>query len=476
MRDTDDIVDMFAGRYRLIEQIGTGGMSVVWRGYDEVLGRAVAIKVLAGRFAGDPDFRVRLRREAQATARLTDPRITHVYDFGETADGTPYVVMELVSGRSLAQHLDRAALPWPAVLDIAVQVAEALATAHALGLVHRDITPANIMLTGLPGRDGSVAGRVKVVDFGISALIGEQDGTVAGTPEFLAPEQRAGAPAQPASDVYALGRLLVLALPPGAPLPGEVRDLIDRCLLEDPAARPAAAEVAGVLAAALPATGRPVPPAGGRAGVPLDGGTGDRAGTVPGGPTRMLPPPALGTGTRVLPPRTRRRRRWPMVFALVVVLFAAFVAGVVVARGYPPGPGTSAAGPDGADRAGGPSPRSSSPRRPSPTPRPSCSVAYQSTDLLIGFTARIVVTNTGDRRVSGWTLAFDLPEGERFTLGWGGRWSRQGNRITVRGLAIGGPLRPGGSVTVGFAGSYDQTLRDPDSFTLNGVACRTVAP
>src|SRR5207302_9550142 len=105
MGHTDDVVDTVAGRYRPVERLGAGGMSVVWRGYDEVLGRPVAVKLLAAQLAADPDLRGRVRREARAAARLSHPNITNVYDYGEAADGTPYVVMELIDGQSLAQRM-----------------------------------------------------------------------------------------------------------------------------------------------------------------------------------------------------------------------------------------------------------------------------------------------------------------------------------------------------------------------------------
>src|SRR6185312_9010162 len=151
-------------RYRLIEQLGAGGMSVVWRGYDEVLGRQVAVKVLASRLASDRAFRHRIRVEAQAAARLCHPNITNVYDYGESHQvglTVPYVVMELVDGGSLAGRLGREMrLPWREAVTIGAEVSSALATAHARGVVHRDVTPGNVMLTSTG---------VKVVDFGISA-------------------------------------------------------------------------------------------------------------------------------------------------------------------------------------------------------------------------------------------------------------------------------------------------------------------
>jgi hypothetical protein len=265
---------LLAGRYRLVERLGAGGMSVVWRGFDEVLGRQVAVKVLPPSTSADPSFRRRLRAEAQAAARLTHPHITNVYDYGEatTVDGepVPYVVMELVDGESLAAVLARVrTLPWPTAARIAAEVAAALASAHSRGIVHRDVTPANVMLTP--------AG-AKVVDFGISALIGENDtdpdGSLMGTPAYLAPERLEGGQVSPATDVYAVGLLIYRMLigqlpwdvgtttallrahqyvepeplPPVDGLPHSVDALIARCLEKHPVDRPSSAELAGMLA------------------------------------------------------------------------------------------------------------------------------------------------------------------------------------------------------------------------------------
>ncbi|WP_084556431.1 protein kinase domain-containing protein [Couchioplanes caeruleus] len=279
---------LLAGRYRLVERLGAGGMSVVWRGFDEVLGRQVAVKVLPPSTSADPSFRRRLRAEAQAAARLSHPHITNVYDYGEatTVDGepVPYVVMELVDGESLAAVLARSRrLPWPAAVRVTSEVAAALAAAHARGIVHRDVTPANVMLTP--------AG-AKVVDFGISALIGENDidpdGSLLGTPAYLAPERLEGGQVSPATDVYAVGLLIYRSLigqlpwdvgtttallrahqytepeplPPVEGLPAAVSALIARCLEKRPSDRPSSAELAhvlGTVSAGVPAARAFVP-------------------------------------------------------------------------------------------------------------------------------------------------------------------------------------------------------------------------
>src|SRR4051794_25879845 len=266
-----------AGRYRLVEKLGSGGMSVVWRGYDETLGRSVAVKVLSPRLADDQILRDRPRQEALAAARLSHPHITGIFDFGESPLNehltVPYVVMELNDGESVSARLTPPGpLPWREAVTIATEVASALSTAHARGVVHRDVTPANVMLTS--------AG-AKVVDFGISALVGQRDaapdGSLLGTPAYLAPERLGGGQVSPATDVYALGLLLYRSLTARLPWPAEnttealrahlyadpeplpslpglpagVAELCLRCLAKDPSGRPAAADVARALAASV---------------------------------------------------------------------------------------------------------------------------------------------------------------------------------------------------------------------------------
>ncbi|MBQ1071809.1 protein kinase [Micromonospora sp. C31] len=263
---------LLARRYRLVDQIGAGGMSVIWRARDEVLDRVVALKVLAPSLAADARFRDMVREEARAAAQLVHPHVTSVHDYGETVapDGsiTSFVVMELLAGEELEVRLTEGPLPWAEAAEVGAQVADALAAAHRLGIVHRDITPANVMMT----RSG-----VKVLDFGIATRIGapddDEDGGTFGTPAYVAPERLDGAPAQPATDVYSLGVLLYEALTGRVPypadtweqlsealaadgtptladmpgLPPEVARTCLRCLERNPLERPTARQVATVL-------------------------------------------------------------------------------------------------------------------------------------------------------------------------------------------------------------------------------------
>jgi serine/threonine-protein kinase len=208
------------GRYQLLQLIARGGMASVWEAHDRVLARRVAVKVLHHHLAADTAFLTRFRREAIAAAGLCHATIVATFDTG-TDDGADYIVMELVDGTTLRSLLDeRATLGETAAVDIAVQVADALAYAHARGIVHRDIKPANILIRS--------DGRVKVTDFGIAKAAGSGDltrtGTVMGTAKYLAPEQVDGRPIDGRVDVYALGVVLYEMLG-GAPPFAEATDL-----------------------------------------------------------------------------------------------------------------------------------------------------------------------------------------------------------------------------------------------------------
>ncbi|WP_432930882.1 serine/threonine-protein kinase [Microbispora sp. CA-135349] len=265
--------DVLTRRYLLQERIATGGMSVIWRAFDQSLQRMVAIKVLDGSLDDDNPGRELMRREARATARLIHPDAIEVYDYGETVTNggrlASFVVMRLLEGRSLADRIIEGPLPWAEAVEIAAGLAKVLAAAHDRGIVHRDVTPENVLLAD----DGP-----KLLDFGIAAFIGEADDQLVadfGTPPYVAPERLKGTTADPAVDVYALGVLLFEMLtgalpypektwegieaarregPPPAPegvpgLPQEVADLCRRCLCPDPVDRPTARAVAAALTA-----------------------------------------------------------------------------------------------------------------------------------------------------------------------------------------------------------------------------------
>ncbi len=370
---------LLAGRYRLVSPIARGGMAEVWEGRDEVLGRAVAVKVLRSHLSGDATFIERFRREAVTAARLSTPGIVATYDTGLDA-GTAYIVMELVTGRTLRQLLDGAGpLDVGLATAIAAQIAGALAHAHHAGLVHRDVKPANVLVC-----DDEVSGvRVKVTDFGIAkarAGIGTdltQTGTVLGTPKYLSPEQVQGRDdIDQRSDLYSLGVVLfemltgrvpfqgstdmatalahlhdtpprATSLRPGLPL--AVDALVARLLAKSPDDRPATAgEVRRVLDRMTPS---PVPGAsldqtasgphnGERrlareASAALPEGHSRPRSPVPphAGEPRLSPPAAPDRRTTVARVRRRRNRGAGLTVAGVVV--AAVAVGGALLAGAP---------------------------------------------------------------------------------------------------------------------------------------------
>ena len=255
---------LLAGRYRLTDRIAAGGMGEVWRGEDDLLNRAVAVKLLPTGRAGDEAFLARFRAEARYAASLSHPGIARVYDYGESAEfGGAYLVMELVNGEPLSAILARAGRLSPdATLDIVSQAARALDAAHQAGIVHRDIKPGNLLV--------AAGGTTKITDFGIATAMAAaqashltETGMVMGTAMYVSPEQATGAPVTDSSDIYSLGVVgyeclaghppftaseplaiafahkhePVPALPPDVPQP--VSDLVYHMLAKTPAERPA---------------------------------------------------------------------------------------------------------------------------------------------------------------------------------------------------------------------------------------------
>ncbi len=207
------------GRYQVLAIVGAGSMGVVYKAFDPIIERTVAIKVLRPPVLADRreygDYLRRFYVEARAAGRLSHPHIVAVYDIGDW-DGVPYIVMEFLEGMTLHTYLrQRMVFPWPEATEVIRQVAEALGYAHRNGILHRDIKPANIMILA--------DGRVKVMDFGVAHMAGpgtEAAGVgeaIVGTPYYIAPEVLEGKPYQPASDIFSLGvvfyQLLTLERP-----------------------------------------------------------------------------------------------------------------------------------------------------------------------------------------------------------------------------------------------------------------------
>lgn len=361
-----------AGRYRLDSMIATGGMGVVWRATDTRLDREVAVKVLKAEYADDPTFRSRFEGEARSAAALHHPGIAGVYDYGHDDAGrlSPYLVMELVEGQPLSALLttarnDGRTIAPAVVQDLIAQAGEALGVAHRAGIVHRDVKPANLMVTA----DRTV----KITDFGIAraadAVALTRTGSVMGTPQYLSPEQARGNPSTPASDVYSLGVVAFECLTgrrpfeaetpvatalahlqqPVPPLPDTVPPalaaVVTRALAKDPAQR---YEDGAAFAAAIrdPDSAPAAPVAAGDLGdlgdndstqvltgvvppVPVPTPTAATS-AVERTPIRRLDSPAAYPGDEE---EQRRRSPWPIVLAVVLLVIAAAVAAALLLGG-----------------------------------------------------------------------------------------------------------------------------------------------
>jgi serine/threonine-protein kinase len=273
---------VLADRYDILDRLGVGGMGTVYRAEQRALGRDVAVKVLRRELGRDPDTVARFHREAQALSNLRHPNTVAVLDFGQTADGLLFLVMELLEGEMLSTRLRRdGALPVAEALRIASGMLRSLGEAHRAGIVHRDLKPDNIFLARVDAH-ADADEVVKVVDFGVAKIrpggadapidpLSTQEGTVFGTPRYMSPEQAQGRPLDGRSDLYAVGVMLfqmltgavpfgeddavvvmahhimtpaprVLDLNPAAGIPPELDALVDAALQKRAADRPESAE------------------------------------------------------------------------------------------------------------------------------------------------------------------------------------------------------------------------------------------
>ena len=251
MPEPHALIGAVLGHYRLLEELGAGGMGIVFRAHDEQLQRDVAIKLLPIATGDDPAARARLLREARTASQLNHPHICTVFDVGEavptsgTASPVPgppiaYLAMELVRGETLRARLSRGALPPDELVRLGRQLADALAHAHTHGIIHRDFKSANIVITP--------EGRAKVLDFGLAKRVTHdagaetmtgaptvaQPGMIAGTLAYMAPEQLRGQPADARSDVWALGVVLHEMATGALPFPGETGYEVSAAILHQP--------------------------------------------------------------------------------------------------------------------------------------------------------------------------------------------------------------------------------------------------
>ncbi len=226
------------GRYRLVQELASGGMGTVWEAEQLALGKRVAVKLLHPAVSEVPGIAARFEREARATSELSDPHIVRVIDFGRTSDGLLFLVMDLLDGRTLGDMLDLGeAFTAARAVSIVDQVLSGLETAHARDVVHRDLKPDNVML--VLGKDGE---HVQLLDFGIAAVRGDenttkltQTGAVMGTPAYMAPEQAMGQPVDARTDLYAVGTILYELLSGEPAYPGvNYNQILHAILLGEP--------------------------------------------------------------------------------------------------------------------------------------------------------------------------------------------------------------------------------------------------
>ncbi|MEV8537474.1 serine/threonine-protein kinase [Streptomyces sp. NPDC051572] len=470
-----DNTRVIAGRYRLEQRLGRGGMGVVWRATDQLLGRQVAVKEIAQDDSLSEEearqYRDRTLREARAVAQLRHPHIIVVHDVVEQ-DERPYIVMELIDGGSLAERISsRGPVDAAEAARIGISLLGALRTAHAAGILHRDIKPANVLLQTATDEDGSE--RVVLTDFGIAQVAGAttltESGAFVGSPEYTAPERMSGVRTGPASDLWSLGALLCTVLSGESPFrrdslggilhavvvdeirpPEQARPLLPVVLglLErDPERRLEAAEAERMLRAFLDtgrtpkaSTGRHPKVTSGHPAKPAPGYTPTQRDVPrrdlvpPPSPSPPSPSPSPPTPSSTAEPAPRRSTRGVLVAALLVAAMA--------------GAGVSAAallmrGDDGDGGNGGALPVSSAPLTstsagtpsPSPTPAPTPSTTANTPTAPSGYR----IAHDPD----GFSLAVPedfvrVPQGERIFYMSPGETFRLG--VKMSDPEQGGPL------------------------------------
>ena len=449
--------DLLAGRFRLDELIGRGGMATVFRAWDTLLGRPVAVKLLRPEITADPDLELRFRREAHAAAVLHHPNVVGYLGAG-TDGATPFLVMELVDGDDLATRIRRdAPLPPEVAARIARDVANGLAIAHARGIVHRDVKPGNILV--------DADGRARITDFGVARIAAEAEATIPGTTlgsvHYFSPEQARGLATTPASDVYSLGLVLfemltatrpfggdtpaaVAVARVGAPapapravtptVPGDIDAVVVRALDPEPAARyPEAGAFADALdrCLAVPASVDPMSTTARYAAQPATAGERATVSTKPG-----LAAPVLG-----------------LLAALVLVVAS---VGAILTLGSEPDPRTGLAAPSqDPGTTGTPDPGTTAPSTPDPSDPPAATpdpTPEQSVDLCEpdpGTTCALAAGTYAPSRFEP-MVSFELDDG------WGA--FRAGDRLMVLARDEGYLTLASGDITA-FDGDEEYEVR-----------------
>ncbi|MFJ6543085.1 serine/threonine-protein kinase [Streptomyces sp. NPDC091385] len=492
-----------AGRYRLRARIGRGGMGVVWRAEDEVLGRLVAVKeIVQDDSAPDADARLRRERtfrEARAVAQLHHPHIIVVHDVVEQ-DERPYIVMELIDGGSLADRIaEQGPLTPEEAARIGADLLSALSTAHAAGVLHRDIKPANVLVES--GTDRAV-----LTDFGIARVAGAttltETGSFVGSPEYTAPERMSGLRSGPAADLWSLGALLCTALSGESPFrrdslggilhavvsdeirpPAEAEPLLPviRGLLErDPERRLDAADAEHMLRAYLE-TGRTPPPPGTPTRAPRllnaaravrSAAHPDRTADTPHPPTEHAAPPPVAAAP-VPAPDTKWPSRGALVAALLVAAVAGAAASAAVLLTHQNGgerggtPGTTATRPPTDNRS--PSRTPSAPATPTTPSRPVAPSGYRTARDPAGFSLAVPLAFTRERQGE---RVFYFSAGDTFRLGVKVARPETGGPAAVldRAAADGTDTNPGyrdGRVTETTRAGHPAALWE---FTWNGFS------
>jgi serine/threonine protein kinase len=440
--------ELVAERYRLMTLIGRGAMGVVWLAQDEKLDRQVAVKQLLVEDSPDPKMAdatpeqatKRAMREAQIAAKLRHPNAIAVHDVVEHG-GKPCLIMEYLESESLdARLIEHGYMSPTEAAGIGAQIAAALAEVHEAGIIHRDVKPENVLITS----DGTA----KITDFGVARATGfgtvTSTGILAGTPAYLAPEVASGQDASPQSDVFSLGATVYAAvegLPPfgisGNPISllltvatreitppqrsGPLTDLLLWMLRRDPLERPTMRVAHEALAAAAAGRAYPVPP--------------------PRHPTM------------VLPSAPRRSRRLVGAGTVAMCLVAAgVVLGVVLTDR------------DSLEASAPPSPPPSS-----SVPVPVCAAQYDVVNSWPGgFTAEVTVRNDGAGTISGWTVRWTQPEGQRINGVWNGVLERSSGDVVVSNADWNVTVGAGGVTKFGFNVTASGEERPVPEVTCSG--------